>query len=279
MDDSKLYIGTGGVPLSCSSRDSLAGVKRIKELGLDLMELEFVHGVRMKEETAIEVGELAKKLGVALTIHAPYYINLNANEPEKLSASRERIKQSCDIASITGAKSVCLHTAFMLGQEMDQVFDNVLGEMLKIEEQMEKDGINDVWLAPEVMGKETQFAGVSELILLAKNLNHTRICFDFAHYFARSVGKNNGYKVFKDVLVKLKEEMGKAAANQMHFHISGIEYSAKGERKHLVLAESHLDWQGALRAIKEVKMGGYLVCESPNLEEDALIMKEYYESL
>lgn len=265
--------------MSCKERSTLAGIKKIKDLGLDLMEMEFVHGVRMKDDMAKQVGELAADLGVALTIHAPYYINLNANQPDIKKSSRERIMNCCRVAELTGAKSICMHTAFMLGQEMEQVFENVLEQMLLIEEEMEKEGLTNVWLAPEVMGKPTQFADVEELLALANNLKYTRICFDFAHYFARSVGKKNGYKAFREVLDKIDKGLGKEAASELHIHLSGIEYSAKGERRHLVLEDTHLDWQGALKAIKDVGIGGYLVCESPNLEEDALKMKEYYEQL
>lgn len=275
----KLHFGTGGVPLSSDNRSTLSGIKRISELGLDLMEMEFVHGVRMKDDMAGQVGELADKLDVNLTIHAPYYINLNANKPEIKKSSRERIMNCCRVAKLTGARSICIHTAFMLGQEMEQVFENVLEQMFLIEEEMDKEGYQDIWLAPEVMGKPTQFADVDELIALADNLKRTRLCFDFAHHFARSVGKVNGYKAWVKVLEKIKKGLGEEAAGQLHIHLSGIEYSAKGERRHLVLEETHLDWQGALKALKDVGIGGYLVCESPNLEEDAVIMKEYYESL
>jgi len=279
MTKNKLHFGPGGVPLSCRDRSTQSGIKRVSELGLDLMEMEFVHGVKMSPKTAEEVGRLARENAVTLTIHAPYYINLNANEPEKRAASRERILQSCRIAHKAGVASVCFHAAFMLGQEMDQVFDSVLGEMIKIEEQLNQENIDDVWLAPEVMGKETQFAGVDELLLMAKNLKRTRICIDFAHLFARSVGKINGFKMFKEILTKVKNELGDEASQKLHMHLSGIEYSAKGERKHLVLRETHLDWQGVLRAIKETGIGGYLVCESPNLEEDAQVMRDYYHSI
>ena len=75
---SELLFGTGGSPHSSENRSVLAGVGRIKELGLDCMEVEFVHGVRIKREVAEEAGRAAEELGVTLTCHGPYYINLNS---------------------------------------------------------------------------------------------------------------------------------------------------------------------------------------------------------
>lgn len=275
----KLLFGTGGVPLSAKSRDTIDGINRIKELGLDFMEMEFVHGVKMSETKAKEVGAYAKKLGILLTIHGPYYINLNAIEPEKRAASRKRIIDSCRIGELAGAKSVCFHAAFKLGQAQTQVFDRVLQEMLKVEEFLQKDAVNKIWLAPEFTGKETQFGDLEELIALAKSLEKTRLCIDFAHFFARYAGKKNSFEEFSQLIKSVSRELGEKVIENLHMHFSGINYSAKGERNHLILDESHFNWQAMLKALKAEGVGGYLVCESPNLEEDALKAKEYYESL
>lgn len=274
-----LRFGTGGVPLSAVSRSTLDGLVKLRELGLDHMELEFVHGVRIKEEMAKEIGDLAGDLDISLTIHAPYYVNLNSVDPKIRAASRERILDSCRIGAIARAKSVCFHSAFNMGQDLTQVFDNVLTEMLKIEEQMEREGLTGIFLAPETMGKHSQFGDLEELLALTGELKHTRVCLDFAHLFARSAGEKNSYSVFLEYLNNIDEKIGKAALNNLHIHISGIEYSIKGEKKHLELEKSGLNWRKVLKALKDRKVGGYVVCESPNLEKDALQMKEYYESI
>ena len=271
-----LRFGTGGVPLSAEKRDVLSGLKRLSELGLEHMELEWVYGVRTTKEKALEIGELAGKLGITLTVHAPYYINLNSDDPQKRKKSRQRIVDSCEIGSYAGVKSVCFHPAFYLNQEPEYVFEKVLTEMIQIEGELEKKGLNNILLAPELTGKPSQFGSLEELVALASQLNHTKICFDFAHYFARSIGKNNNYKFFHQALKYIKNEMG---LENLHVHFSGIEYSAKGERKHLDLEKSDLNWKEMIKALKDMEVSGYMVCEGPNLEEDALLAKEYYESL
>ncbi len=107
----KILVGTGGVPNSCEG-GNLEGVRCIHELGLDALEIEFVYGVRMKDEMAKKVGELAKKLGVHLSIHAPYFINLNASDKAKLEASKKRILDSVQKAVLLGADPVVFHPGF-----------------------------------------------------------------------------------------------------------------------------------------------------------------------
>ena len=108
----KLLFGTGGSPHSSRSTSTIDGIRRIADLGLGCMEMEFVYGVRMSEAQAGEVNKVADSLGVALTVHAPYYINLNAVEPEKVEASQKRLWQTAHIGALCGANSVAFHAAF-----------------------------------------------------------------------------------------------------------------------------------------------------------------------
>ena len=120
-----LLFGTAGRPRSSSSKSSSAGVQRISELGLGCMEIEFVRGVNMSKETAIEVAKIAESNEVKLSAHAPYYINLNAIEDAKVNDSRERIMHTARIASACGASDIVFHAAFYLGQSPDEVYRKV----------------------------------------------------------------------------------------------------------------------------------------------------------
>jgi len=97
MTKQKMLFGTAGIPISSKKRDSVNGIKRVKELGLEAMELEFVRGVNMGKETAGLVKKAAEKEEIMLSVHAPYYINLNSKESEKVKASRKRIMDSANI--------------------------------------------------------------------------------------------------------------------------------------------------------------------------------------
>lgn len=111
----RLLFGTAGVPNSTSKKNNpIDGVKRIHELGLDCMQLEFAHGVRMKEEVSSGLRKISYELGVPLTSHGPYYINLNAREQDKIDSSVERIIQTAKISDLCGAESMTFHAAFYM---------------------------------------------------------------------------------------------------------------------------------------------------------------------
>ena len=105
------------------------------------------------------------------------------------------------------------------------------------------------------------------------------ICVDFAHIFARSIGKINSYDQFRDILVKIEDKLGKKAIKNMHIHLSGIEYGNTGERNHLFLEQSKLNYKDVLRALKDFKAEGILITESPDPQADALLVQRVYRSL
>ena len=65
----------------------------------------------------------------------------------------------------------------------------------------------------------------------------------------------------------------------MHIHITGIAYGPKGEKNHLNLKESDLQYEELLKSLKDFKVKGVVVCESPNIEGDALMMQKIYSRL
>jgi len=124
-----LFFGTAGTPVSSNGADSLSGIKRVHELGLGCMELEFVRGVKMGEETARKVGMLAKNLDIKLSVHAPYYINLNGTA-ETVLKSRERILKSARIGHISGAKSVVVHAGFIQKDPRPAAYEKIKKELM-----------------------------------------------------------------------------------------------------------------------------------------------------
>lgn len=273
----KLLFGTAGVPISSKGRSTIEGISRVRELGLDCMELEFVQGVRMGEKTAGEVNAVAAKENIALSVHGPYYINLNAAEPEKLTASIQRIYDSARIGNICSATNIVFHPAFYLKDDHKIVYDRVFNLLKDLAARLEDENI-PVTLRPETTGKATQFGDVDELLSISAEIDGILPCFDFSHVHARD-GKHNTYDEFKEIFEKIEKTLGKEGLKTMHCHISGIEYTAKGERNHLILEESDMNYKDLMKVFKEFKACGTIICESPNIEEDALLMKKTYEAL
>ena len=137
---------------------------------------------------------------------------------------------------------------------------------------------NRVWVRPEVMGKPSEFGTIDEVLKLCTELEGVGIAMDFAHWHARSGGFNS-YSEFTSILQQIKQRLGEEALGNMHIHVSGIAYGKKGEIKHLNLKESDLKYVELLRALKDYQAKGLVICESPNLEEDALLLQETYGNL
>ena len=278
MSFDKLLFGTAGVPNSTAKKNSpVEGVQKIHELGLDCMQLEFAHGVRMKEEVSSALRKVSYELNIPLTSHGPYYINLNAREQDKIDSSVERIIQTAKISDLCGAESMTFHAAFYMKDSPYDVFDLVEKSMNVIEERLSRLDI-EIELRPELTGKTSQFGSLEELITLTKNVGSVKPCMDFSHLYART-GEYNTYEEMMNVLDRLEEEIGSEALRNMHVHVSGISSNSKGDLKHLNLEKSKFNWQDMLKALKDKNCGGYIICNSPNLEEDALMMKKYYMAL
>jgi len=276
---SKITFATAGVPISSPKPDTVTGLQRIKELGLDGMELEFVHGVRMGREMADQINAKAKELTLDLSVHGPYYINLNAVEPEKQAASKQRIFDSAKVGAWCGCRAVTFHPAYVMKSKREDVAKRVLKSLSDILAKMDSEKIH-IQLKPETTGKETQFGSLTELLFL--HHEEPRFCpnVDFSHLHARENGRFKKKEDFAKALDEMEKNDPKLL-HDLHMHVSGIAYSSKGEKNHLVLEDKANDfnYRWLLETLAEYGVEGRIVCESPNIETDALLLKRYYESL
>lgn len=275
----KLLFGTAGIPISTEPRDTLNGIAQVRKLGLDAMELEFVHSVNVSAEKAPSVRKIAEEKKIALTAHGSYYINLNATEKQKWHASVTRIVQAGMALEACGGYSLVIHPAFYMGASKQEAYENVKKGLELAIEGLERKGAKRIWVRPETMGRESQFGTLEENLRLAQEIPRVLPCIDFSHLHARYKGKYNTYPEFRSQLELVEKMKGKEALKNMHVHISGINYGEKGEKNHLVLAESDMNYKDLLRALKEFGCAGVVICESPNIEGDALLLKRTYEKL
>lgn len=275
----RIYFGTAGVPHSTPKPSTVNGVQQCKDLGLGAMELEFVQRAQMKPEMRAQVAEAQKTTGILLSAHAPYYVNLNAVEPEKLDASRERILKTAEIANDCGGISVVFHPAFYLKSTPREAFETVRKQIELMIAELDRAN-NPITLRPETMGKPSQFGSLEECVELSKIFpGRVLPCVDFSHLHARVAGALNTYDEFIAELKLVQKQLGENALKQLHCHVSGIEYSGKGERRHLVFSEADFDYEALMKALVDKGCGGVVICESPSLEEDTLILQKAYDSL
>lgn len=272
----KLNFMTAGMPLRTGKGSYPKAFDILKDMELDGMELEFVHGVRMSEESRGFVKECSDNF--IITAHGPFYINLNSKEEDKVEASVQRIIDTAAVASQAGAFSITYHAAFYMGKDKETVYNQVKMQTKRICDVLERENIK-VWVRPETTGKATQWGDIDEIINLSKEFEQVLPCIDFSHLHARSAGEYNTYDEFSYVLEKIGKELGQYALDNFHGHLAGIEYTAKGERQHLELEQSDMNYKDLLKVMKEFGVKGALVCESPNIEDDCKLIKNYYYSL
>lgn len=272
----KLRFGTAGIPKSTHPTSTPNGIYRSKEIGADTMEIEWSHGVRMKDPLAESIRKAVKETKLELTAHAPYFINYNSPNKKTVADSIFRTVEALNAANRVGAKSVAVHAGFNHGSVSVDVYPKIKQAIQTINRKLSPDVRKNVKLAIETMGKPSQFGSLLECLQLAKEFENVTVLLDIAHVFARTRGQMNTYDEFVDVFERIEEELGKEALEHLHMHLSGIEYGPAGERRHLMLDEGKMDWQSFLHACADKNVGGWLICESPDAEKDLQnIITEY----
>lgn len=255
-------------PAGSSGHGTLEGIKLAKEQGLHTMEVEFVRGVRMGNDLARQCGEVARKLGISLSIHAPYYINLASAEPEKIEASVKRILDSCERGHHMGATHVVFHPAYYGKLSPESTYKMVRDAVGGMQKALDKNKWK-VRLAPETMGKVSQFGTLDETLKLAKETGCS-FCVDFAHLYALGRGNID----YKAVLDKIQN----AGFKHVQSHFSNIDYGLKGELNHLVL-DGKPPFEPLARELLERDLDATIISESPITWKDALKMKGIFENL
>ena len=233
------------------------GLKEINSLKLDALEVEFTYGVRMSNAEAKRIGSIAKKLNIKLSVHGPYYINLASLEKEKVEASKKRILDSCERAHYLNAEFVVFHAGFYQKKDEEEIYQMIKKELISLQKIIKEKKWNSK-MCLETTGKKTQFGSLEELQRLNKEIN-VDYCIDFSHLLARE-GKIN----YKELLKKLPK--------RFHAHYSGIEFTEKGEKRHLLVNIS--DFKKLAEELKKQNKDITIICESPNPIGDAEKMKK-----
>ncbi|MBQ1226334.1 MAG: TIM barrel protein [Clostridia bacterium] len=253
--------------------------KWVSEMGLDAYEYSAGNGVTGSLETFAKIGAEAKKYNIAMSFHTPYFISLSGADPEKRLKSLSYIGQSLDAAEALGADTIVIHmggTAKMTREEgISLTKDTVYKALEAFPDTKIRFGL-------ETMGKLGQL-GTLEEVLDVCSLDK-RLCpvVDFGHLNARNIGN---YFATEDDYRRVFDAVGKALgyeyADTLHCHFSKIEYTDKGEKKHLTLEDSVYgpDFEPLMNALAKDGYSPRIICESDGTQaQDALIMKNYYMS-
>jgi deoxyribonuclease-4 len=255
-----IKLGPAGSP----KKSTLEGIEFVKKQGLQALEVEYVRGVHMSLELAKQVGGLAKKLGIELSVHAPYFINLASKDKNKIEESKQRIFMSCERAALMEAKIVVFHPGYYMQQDKKQVLNLIKDACDDLVKEMNNKNIKNVNLALETSGKINSFGTINEIIYICKHNKRCVPCIDFAHLYAYNKGVIDYSDVFDEFKVLNLEHY--------HCHFSGIEFSDSGERNHVSMSKP--DFNGLAREILKRKLNITIISESPITYLDSLKQKK-----
>lgn len=273
-------FGTVGSPISTPKKPggSVGAVMHIADLGLSALELGWVRAVRVSEQTCADIQAAAQERDVHISVHAPYYINLNADEDE-WPKSRQRLMDAAHYGHLAGASDIIFHPGSYFGAEPDQVLPLAIKRLAGCVEEL-RTADNPVILRPETMGKSAMLGSLRDTLEMSLEIQGVQPCLDFAHLHARpGDGSMNTYDEWARLLEQYGKALGEPALSELHIHLSGIEYSEKGEKNHLALEDADLDLSALFKALRDFKARGRILCESPVLEDDALKMQHLWTEM
>ncbi len=280
MTSLSFHFGTVGSPLSTAKKPggSVGAILRIKELELDALELGWVNAVRVTEKTCGEIKTCGVDQCVLVSVHAPYFINLNADD-EEWPKSRKRLMDAAFYGNLAGATDIIFHPGSYFGLPQKEVLDKAIPRLAACMEELRLAG-NPVCLRPETMGKVAMLGSLEDTVAMSKAIPGVQPCIDFAHLHARAGdGSMNSYDEWSRVLEAYAEALGDKALQSLHIHLSGIEYGPKGEKNHLPIQEADLNLEALFRALQAFKAAGRLLCESPVMEDDAIYMRDVWQKM
>lgn len=251
----------------------------LAEQELLAFEIGWVRSVRVSEKTCAAIQEKSLELGVGVSVHAPYYINLNADE-EEWPKSRKRLMDAAHFGNLAGATDVVFHPGSYFGRPAKEVLKVALPRLQACVAEL-RQADNPVYLRPETMGKGAMLGSLEDTLIMSEEIEGVQPCLDFAHLHARpGDGSINSYDEWCQMLELYKKALGGKSLKRLHCHLSGIEYGEKGERNHLMLKDSDLDLSALLQALKTFECGGRILCESPqDMDHDALVIKRAWENI
>jgi deoxyribonuclease-4 len=273
-------FGTVGAPISTPKKPggSAGAIQHCRSLSLGAFELGWVQSVRVTEDTCCLIKTAGIDHDVAVSVHAPYFINLNADD-EEWPKSRKRLMDAAFYGNLAGATDIVFHPGSYFGNPREQVMPVAIQRLRECVDELRAAG-NPVTLRPETMGKIAMIGSLEDTLDMSCAIPGVAPCLDFAHLHARAGdGTMNTYAEWLFVLDGYAQRLGESALKTLHIHLSGIEYSAKGERNHLPIQDSDFLLEDLFRALLERGCGGRILCESPAMEEDAAYMAKVWQEV
>lgn len=263
-------------------KNSLDIPEYIEKMGLDAYEYQCGRGVKIGEDKADMLGRLAAEKGIKLSLHAPYYISMSSVEEQKRDNSVDYILASARAVNAMGGSRIVVHTGSCGKLPREEALRLAKDTMKKAIAALDNEGLGNIRVCPETMGKMNQLGTLEEVLELCTLDERLLPCIDFGHLNARTLGALKEKQDFAAVFDAIENKLGAARLKEFHSHFSKIEYTAGGEKRHLTFEDTVFgpDYKPLIELIYERGLCPTVICESAGTQaEDALAMKKLYESL
>lgn len=254
----------------------------LAEMGLTAFEYQCGRGVRIGDDKAKMLGDNAKQHGIALSIHAPYYISLTNGEEEKIKNNLRYLRESAHAAKQMGAQRVIFHPGGVGKLSREEAYAKGRAALEYIMKELESEGFGDIMFCPETMGKMNQLGDLEETLQFATIHHNMLPCIDFGHMNSRLQGAIDGIDAYARIFERVEDVLGVDKARIIHGHFSKIEYGAGGEKQHLTFADKVFgpDYEPLMELLYKKQYTPTIICESAGTQaEDAQAMAQNYVSL
>ncbi len=256
-------------------KSTLEAPEWVKLKGLDAYEYEAGNGLSASDATLKKIGDEAKKHGVLMSFHTPYFISLSGIVPEKRLKSIDYISSSLHAAELLGADTIVIHSGSAAKISRAEAMALASDTLYK---NLEVNGETEIRMGLETMGKINQLGTLEEVIELCKISPKYCPVVDFGHLNARNLGSYfTTIDAYRAVFDKIGNSLGDEYAYNLHCHFSKIEYTQAGEKRHLTFADTLYgpDFEPLAEAIVREGVAPRIICESDGTQaEDALYMKQ-----
>jgi deoxyribonuclease-4 len=252
----------------------------LKPFGLTAYEYSFSHGIKMKADTAHKIRQESEKHGISVSCHAPYYINLATQETEKKEKNVGYLLDSAKLLKMMGGKRVVFHPGSFAKTTKEKAFDNIQKALSEIVSLFKREGLADMILCPETLGKKRQSGTLEEIIVLCQIDDMVYPTIDFGHLHARGRGSINSKADYDRILDILEKGLSTEKYQNFHSHFSHIEYTDAGEKQHRTFADVGFgpDFAPLAKQLKKRDLTPTIICESRGtMAEDAMAMRRIYQ--
>ena len=271
--------GNGKIFYEEGHKHSIEAPKWCSEHNLYAYEYSFGRGFNIKPESAVLIGEEAEKNNVLISVHAPYYISLGNPSLETYDKNAGYILRSLDYLKCFKGKKCVFHPGSCGKLKREEAFDVSKKQMDYILEKVYQGDYSGLYICPETMGKSMQLGSVKEVVELCKMDKCLIPTLDFGHINCFTQGSLKTVKDFENILMYVQAELGEFKAKNLHIHFSKIEYTSKGEVKHLTLEDDLYgpEFEPLAFVIKKMDLTPTIICESKEIMmEDAIKLQDIY---